>query len=81
MASTACGPDSTGRAEQAEAAQKPTAMMILAVDKMLSNLMVTEADRRRVRVEVDRTRHDEDEAAAVGSLTDIQARRARLIGG
>ena len=66
---------------QSKAAQRPTAMMVLAVDKMLSNLMVTEAERRRVRVEIDRTRHDEDEAAAVGSLTDIQARRARLIDG
>jgi hypothetical protein len=64
-----------------KAAAKPTAMMILAVDKMLSNLMVCEADRRRARVEVDRTRHDEDEAAAVGSLTDLRARRERLIDG
>jgi hypothetical protein len=61
------------------AAQKPTAMMILAVDKMLSNLMVTEAARRRARVEIDRTHEDLDELAAVGSLREL--RREGLIDG
>jgi hypothetical protein len=61
-----------------KAAQKATAMMILAVDKMLANLMVTEADRRRARVEIDRTREDHDELAAVDSMREIRARRERL---
>jgi hypothetical protein len=49
------------------AAERPTAMMILAVDKMLSNLMVCEADRRRARVEIERT-NAEDESASVASM-------------
>jgi hypothetical protein len=64
---------------QSKAAQRPTAMMILAVDKMLSNLMVTEADRRRVRVEIDRTREDPAELAALDSVRELRARRERLI--
>lgn len=64
---------------QSKAAQKPTAMMVLAVDRMLSNLMVTEVDRRRVRVEIERTGQDHEEVAAVDSLRDIRARRERLM--
>jgi hypothetical protein len=63
---------------QSKAAQRPTAMMVLAVDKMLANLMVTEADRRRVRVEIERTQEDHDELAAVNSMREIRARRERL---
>lgn len=62
-----------------KAAQKPTAMMILAVDKMLSNLMVTEADRRRVRVEIDRSREDDPAPIPTSAMADLAARRARLM--
>jgi hypothetical protein len=40
--------------------------------------MVTEADRRRVRVEIDRTREDQDEVAALDSMRELRERRERL---
>jgi hypothetical protein len=39
--------------------------------------MVTEADRRRVRVEIDRTREDQDEVAALDSMRELRERRER----
>src|SRR2546421_8254983 len=61
-----------------KAAQKPTAMMILAVDKMLSNLMICEADRRRARVELERSQVEEEPAPSLSLMADIAVRRARL---
>jgi hypothetical protein len=60
-----------------KAAQKPTAMMVLAVDKMLSNLMVCESDRRRARVEIERSRVEEP-ATTVSLMSSIAERRQRL---
>jgi len=58
---------------QSKAAQKPTAMMILAVDKMLCNLLVVESERRRVKLELERKQvADVDEQAAVSSLASYR---------
>lgn len=58
---------------QSKAAQKPTAMMVLAVDKMLTNLLVVESERRRVKLELERQQVlDADEAAAVTSLAEFR---------
>lgn len=65
---------------QSKAAARPTAMMVLAVDKMLSNLMVTEADRRRARVEIERGQV-EDPAPTVPMMESFAARRLRLTAG
>ena|SRR5690349_3049504 len=54
---------------QSKAAAKPTAMMVLAVDKMLCNLLVVESERRRIKLELERQQvEDADEASAVTSL-------------
>jgi len=54
-------------------AQKPTAMMVMAVDKMLSNLLVVESERRRVKLELERKQvADVDEQAAVSSLASYR---------
>jgi len=58
---------------QSKAAAKPTAMMVLAVDKMLCNLLVVESERRRVKLELERQQVvDADEAAAVTSLAEFR---------
>jgi hypothetical protein len=55
---------------QSQAAARPSAMMLMAVDKMLANLLVTESERRRVRLELERGPVvDPDEQAAVTSLS------------
>jgi hypothetical protein len=58
---------------QSRAVQKPTAMMVMAVDKMLTNLLVVESERRRVKLELERQQVlDADEAAAVTSLAEFR---------
>jgi hypothetical protein len=58
---------------QSRAAQNPTAMIVMAVDKMLTNLLVVESERRRVKLELERAQVlDVDEAAAVTSLAEYR---------
>lgn len=58
---------------QSSAAARPTAMMVMAVDKMLTNLLVVESERRRVKLELERAQVlDVDEAAAVTSLAEYR---------
>lgn len=44
--------------------EKPSAVMFAAINTALSNLLVTEGDRRRVRIEVERDGQEAD-------ITDI----------
>lgn len=58
---------------QSRAAERPTAMMVLAVDKMLTNLLVVESERRRVKIELERQQVvDVDEESAVTSLAEYR---------
>lgn len=58
---------------QSRAAAKPTAMMVMAVDKMLANLLVVESERRRVKLELERKQvADFDEEAAITSLSSYR---------
>lgn len=58
---------------------RPSAMFYAALQRDMDSLLVTEAERRRVRVEIDRVVEDQDERAALDSLHDLRARRERLI--
>jgi len=58
-------------------AEKTSAMLLAAVDAMWARLLMTEADRRRLRIELERPAADADEEAAVA---DLDAFRARLTG-
>lgn len=58
---------------------KPSAMMMAAWDSACARLLVTEGDRRRVRIELERGEHkDPDKEAGVASM---QAWRTKLAGG
>jgi hypothetical protein len=48
----------------------PSAMMLSAVDSMLAKLLLTEGDRRRVRIEVERSATAPDGDAKVLSMAD-----------
>lgn len=56
-------------------ASKPSAMMLASINSAMSSLLVTEADRRRVRMELDRAQPDDEEA---GSVSEIDEWRRRL---
>lgn len=59
--------------------EKPSAMMLAAWDSASSRLLVTEGDRRRVRIELEQPGvSDPDKEAGVASM---QAWRAKLAGG
>ena len=58
-------------------AEKLSAMLLSAVDGMWARLLVTEADRRRLRIELERPAVDADEEAAVA---DLEAFRSRITG-
>lgn len=55
-------------------AEKFSAMLLSAVDAMWARLLMTEADRRRLRIELERPAEDEDEAAAVADLDQYRGR-------
>ena len=63
--------DTTSRLLKAD---KLSAMMLSAVDAMWARLLVTEADRRRLRVELEKPVADHDAAAAVTDLDRIRQR-------
>lgn len=63
--------EATSRLLQSE---KFSAMLLAAVDAMWSRLLMTEADRRRLRIELERPAVDEDEAAAVAYLDGARVR-------
>lgn len=48
----------------------PSAMMVATVDSMLARLLLTEGDRRRVRIEVERSATAPDGDAKVLSMAD-----------
>lgn len=54
-----------------EFCRKPSAMMLSSLLSGASSLLVTEGDRRRLRLELER---DSDESAEVTSLDDLRAR-------
>jgi hypothetical protein len=57
---------------------KPSAMMLAAWDSASARLLVTEGDRRRVRIELEKPTADPDQEAGVASM---DAWRAKLAGG
>jgi hypothetical protein len=58
--------------------EKLSAMMLAAWGAASARLLVTEGDRRRVRIELERARpEDPDEAAAVASMAAYRDRGAR----
>lgn len=57
--------------------KKPGAMMLGAIDKMSSSLLVTEGDRRRLRVELERETPASEEGAADVSWIDDARDRLR----
>lgn len=58
-------------------AEKMSAMMLAAWDAASARLLVTEGDRRRMRLELERdTGTDKDEDAAVANMAAFRAKRA-----
>lgn len=55
-------------------AEKFSAMLLSAVDAIWSRLLMTEADRRRLRIELERPKEDADAKAAVSDLDDYRSR-------
>lgn len=55
-------------------AERFSAVLLAAVDSMWSKLLMTEADRRRLRIELARPKEDPDAAAAVSFLYDARNR-------
>lgn len=55
-------------------AGKHSAMLLAAVDSMLSKLLVTEGDRRRARIELTMPEQDEGEPASVTAVKDYKKR-------
>lgn len=51
---------------------KPSAMMLSSINQMLSSLLVSEADRRRARMELER------EESEPGEVTDLDEFKRRL---
>lgn len=54
--------------------QKPSAMMLQAINQAMSMLLVTEGDRRRLRVELERPQVEEP-SGGVSELDDYRRRR------
>lgn len=57
-------------------AAKPSAMMLASLNSMMSNLLVTEGDRRRVKLELEREdpSSDEDDGSEVARLDEYRRR-------
>lgn len=55
--------------------ESPTAALLTAIQSMMANLLVTEGDRRRLRVELERVGDDPPDAAVV-ALQDFRSRVA-----
>lgn len=51
-----------------------SAVLLAAVDSMWSKLLMTEADRRRLRIELEKPKEDTAAAAAVSFLDDARKR-------
>lgn len=56
-------------------ASKPSAMMFQAINSALSDLLITEGERRRVRLEIERGQAGSGESAEVTSIEDYFKRR------
>lgn len=57
------------------------AMKLTAINQMLSSLLLTEGERRRARLEVERTSADSGGSAQVVSMTDALKQRLAAAGG
>lgn len=55
-------------------AEKFSAMLLSAVNDMWARLLVTEADRRRLKIELEKPREDAEAAAAVTALDEFRSR-------
>lgn len=55
-------------------AERLSAMLLSAVDSMWSRLLMTESDRRRLRIELERPREDTDQLAAVAFMDEARRR-------
>jgi hypothetical protein len=51
-----------------------SAVLLSAVDSMWARLLMTEADRRRLRIELEKPKEDADAVAAVSFLDDARKR-------
>lgn len=61
-----------------EFAKKPSAMMLQSINSMMSSLLVTEGDRRRMRLELQRPDEGDDVEEAV--VAELEEYRLRLAG-
>lgn len=61
--------------------EKPSAMMLAAFDSAMSRLLVTEGDRRRARIELEKSRGDTEETERQAGVASMKAFRAKLSGG
>ncbi|QAY03787.1 terminase small subunit [Mycobacterium phage AFIS] len=66
-------------ADQLLKSSKPSSQMLVAVNQMLSSLLVSEGDRRRVRIEVERTKSDGPDASVttMGELFERALRKPK----
>lgn len=55
-------------------ADKVSAMLLSAVDGIWSRLLMTESDRRRLKIELEKPKEDRQAAAAVSFLDDARQR-------
>jgi hypothetical protein len=55
-------------------ASKPTALMLSSINSAMSNLLVTEGDRRRVRLELERGEVESEGAPDVSELAEYRRR-------
>lgn len=60
-------------ADQLLKSSRPSAQLLVTVNQMLSSLLVSEGDRRRVRLEVERNQSDQD--AQVLQVADLFRQR------
>lgn len=54
---------------------RPSAQMLASVNTMLTSLLMTEGDRRRVRLEIERNQTGSPEGAEVVSIADMFRKR------
>ena len=55
---------------------KPSAMMLQSINSMMSNLLVTEGDRRRLRLELQDAPADDGEESQIADLNEFRSRFA-----
>jgi hypothetical protein len=54
--------------------KRPSAMLLASINSAMTNLLVTEGDRRRVRLELERPTEEPDGDAEIAELDDFRRR-------